>query len=298
VRRGVRIAVFPKGYIDDLSNGKMDLFEWIELAGTLGAEGLEMYPKFLKTMESAYLQDVKNKAQKEKLLIPMMCSSPDFTHPDPSFREKEIDNMKKMIDIMAVLGPEDFRSCRVLSGQRRPEVSREEGINWTIEAIKALIPYAESKKVYLVMENHYKDGFWTYPEFAQESDIYLEIIQNLSSHWFGVNYDPSNVIFAGENPLELLEKVKTRILTMHASDRYLKEGYTMKDIENYSLEGYAEALAHGVIGKGVNDYDAIFKQLKSVHFNGWISIEDGVNGLEELKESVDFIREKIQFYLR
>ncbi|MFK4997154.1 sugar phosphate isomerase/epimerase family protein [Bacillus sp. N9] len=74
--------------------------------------------------------------------------------------------------------------------------------------MRQLLPYAEKKQVHLVMENHYKDGPWIYPEFAQKSTVYLEIIDQICSPWFGVNYDPSNVIFAGEEPLVLLEKVK------------------------------------------------------------------------------------------
>lgn len=57
--------------------------------------------------------------------------------------------------------------------------------------------------------------------------------------------------------------------------------------------GYARNLKHGVIGKGLNDYDTIFATLKAEGFDGWISIEDGENGMEELKESVRFLRAKI-----
>ena len=80
---------------------------------------------------------------------------------------------------------------------------------------------------------------------------------------------------------------------MHASDRYLAEG-TLEDLrrEEDSV-GYARRLRHGVIGRGLNDYDAIFGELKSVGFNGWISIEDGVDGIEQLRESVTFLRGKI-----
>ncbi|WP_010281218.1 sugar phosphate isomerase/epimerase family protein [Bacillus timonensis] len=292
----IKISVFPKGFIDDLSTGKMTVFEWIEQAGTLGADGLEMYPTFLQSTDRNYLEKVKEAATSVNLTIPMMCASPDFTHHDPAFRENEVNKIKEMIDVMAFLGPEEFRSCRVLSGQRRPEVSREEGIKWTQDCIKELLAYAESKRVYLVMENHYKDGFWIYPEFAQKSDIYLEIIEGISSNWFGVNFDPSNAVFAGDDPLELLEKVKDRLITMHASDRYIKDGYTMKDIESHLVQGYSDALAHGVIGKGIIDYDRIFQLLASIHFTGWISIEDGVNGLEEMKESVEFLKRKVNEY--
>jgi len=276
-----------------LSDGRMTIFEWIEQAGTLGADGLELYPSFLKDTSEEYLLSIKRAAEKEKLIIPMMCSSPDFTHPDASFRENEIIKMKNMIDVMHFLGPGDFQSCRVLSGQRRPEVSIAEGIQWTVDSINELLPYAESKNVHLVMENHYKDGFWIYPEFAQKSEVFLPIIKQISSPYFGVNYDPSNAIFAGEDPIVLLEEVKNRVVTAHASDRYLAEGYSLEDIQKYVKEGYSDALSHGVIGKGLNDYNQIFTILKYINFDGWISIEDGVNGLHELKESVVFLREMI-----
>jgi sugar phosphate isomerase/epimerase len=288
-----QIAAFPKGFIDLLSKGTMSLFDWIEMAGTLEADGLEMYPRFLPGLTEPVLLEVKAAAERQGLQIPMMCSSPDFTHPDPEFRSNEIEHMKRMIWVMSVLGPKSFRSCRVLSGQRRPEVSREEGICWTVDAIRNLLLFAEEHRVHLVLENHYKDGFWTLPEFAQQSDVFLEIIEQIDSPWFGVNYDPSNAIVAGEDPLILLERVKHRIVTMHASDRYVKPGYTLEQLKHHDSVGYSSALLHGVIGEGLNDYDAIFAGLRSVNFRGWISIEDGVNGLDEMQRSVSFIRRKI-----
>jgi sugar phosphate isomerase/epimerase len=145
----------------------------------------------------------------------------------------------------------------------------------------------------LTMENHYKDGYWRYPEFAQHLDVFLEIIDQIDSPWFGVNYDPSNAIVAGEDPLVVLDAVKHRVVSMHASDRYLASG-TLDDLKQHEGSmGYAKGLKHGVIGKGLNDYDAIFSTLKAEGFDGWISIEDGENGMEELRESVRFLRAKI-----
>ena len=48
--------------------------------------------------------------------------------------------------------------------------------------------------------------------------------------------------------------------------------------EEGGAQGYAKRLRHGEIGKGLNDYDAIFTELKGKGFDGWISIEDGVDG--------------------
>ena len=30
--------------------------------------------------------------------------------------------------------------------------------------------------VTLGIENHYKDGFWKYPEFAQKKDVFLDLV--------------------------------------------------------------------------------------------------------------------------
>ena len=43
----------------------------------------------------------------------------------------------------------------------------------------------------------------------------------------------------------------------------------------------------------MNDYDAIFSELKSVGFDSWISIEDGVEGFDQLERSVAFLKRKI-----
>jgi len=93
----------------------------------------------------------------------------------------------------------------------------------------------------------------------------------------------------------LLEKIKSRVVTMHASDRYLKGGsiQDLRKTEMDPLHGYAKSIQHGIIGSGLNDYDAIFRILKGARFDGWISIEDGMNGMEELRRSAEFLRGKI-----
>jgi sugar phosphate isomerase/epimerase len=46
----------------------------------------------------------------------------------------------------------------------------------------------------------------------------------------------------------------------------------------------------------MNDYDAIFRILAGVGFDGWISVEDGMNGLDELRRSVEFLKGKRAAY--
>src|SRR5690606_19238876 len=176
------------------------------------------------------------------------------------------------------------------------------GVEWVAAAIREVLPFAADHGVTLILENHYKDGYWQYPEFAQKMDVFLDVLDAVGTHPnFGVNYDPSNAVVAGDDPYELLEAVKDRVVTMHASDRYL-EGGTLDDLRRMEADpqtGYASILMHGVIGQGMNDYDRIFATLRDAGFTGWISIEDGQdpkNGMTHLDLSARFLRQKMREY--
>jgi len=297
----VRISVYPKCYEYDIGlHRRMTVFDWISMAQGLDVEGLEMYDRFFTNSDRDYLLRVRDAAAHEGFSIPMFICSPDFTHPDHSERRRAVDYQRRMIEVAHVLGGEGV-VCRILSGQQRPEVSRDEGIRWVVDAIQQVIPFAREREVILGMENHYKDSQWTRPEFALRQDIFLEIIQAIDERrYFGVQYDPSNAIVAGDDPIALLEKVKDRVVSMHASDRCLKGGITIEQFRKIEQSegsmGYSQHLSHGVIGRGLNDYDHIFSILSKAGFNGWVSIEDGIHGMEEMKESIIFLKKALSKY--
>jgi sugar phosphate isomerase/epimerase len=290
-----KLAAFPKAFMTALcKDGSMKVSEWIELATRLDIDGLEWYAGFLEMEDEINWPAFREADVRTGKEIQMMCCSPDFTHPEREFREKEIRKQKRWIDMTEALGG---RFCRVLSGQRRPELSIDQGVALAAECIEACLPYAAARSITLVIENHYKDDFWEYPEFAQQMDVFCALVERIDHPNFGVNYDPSNTYLAGEDPLTLLYRISKRVVTMHASDRYLVSG-TIEDLrrEEEGAAGYAKRLRHGEIGKGLNDYDAIFSELERVGFDGWISIEDGVEGMEQLERSVAFLRRKMKVY--
>ena len=290
-----KLAAFPKAFMQELcKDGTMKVSEWIKLATQLDIQGLEWYAGFLEMADEENWEKFRAEVESKGKKIPMLCCSPDFTHPDKDFRLREIEKQKNWIRMCKALGGQ---YCRVLSGQRRPELTIEQGINFAVECIEACLPFAKINNITLIIENHYKDDFWEFPEFAQKMDVFCELVNRIQHPNFGVNYDPSNAFLAGEEPLELLYRVSNRVVTMHASDRYLIEG-TIEDLrkEEVGALGYAKRLSHGEIGKGLNDYDAIFTELKRVGFDGWISIEDGVEGMDQLARSVDFLKNKIGKY--
>lgn len=290
-----RISLFPKCYFDPLVSGEMDYVSWIRSAATLGGEGLEHYDGFFRSFRDADVDPVLAAMAGTGQVSSMLCFSPDFTHPDAGERARQIERQKAAIDLAVKLGT---RFCRTLSGQALPGLSRADGIERTVDGLRRSLEYAERRDVILCLENHYKDGTWRYPEFAQPEDIFLEILERIDSPRLGVQYDPSNAIVGGYDPIRFLERVLPRVVTMHASDRSLAPGATLDDLKTSDgATGYSDKLRHGEVGKGLIDYDTIFRILAGAGYAGWISVEDGMNGLDELQRSGEFLKQKrTQYY--
>jgi sugar phosphate isomerase/epimerase len=290
-----KLSAFPKCYLDQIAGERsMSVFDWIEQAKSLDADGLEMYEGFFPGLDNASIDRVGEAISSAGFAMPMLCCSPDFTHPDPEARESAVDRQAVMIHITRRLGGERA-VCRVLSGQRYPGLSVSEGLDRVVPCIEASLVVAREANVVLGLENHYKDGFWTYPEFAQKREVFLALLDAIPDRaHFGVQYDPSNALVAGDDPVALLEAFADRVVSMHASDRYLAEGTSLDDLrQSDGTLGYSSNLRHGVTGQGLNDYESIFRILAENGYRGWISIEDGMNGMEEMAESLAFLRRMV-----
>ena len=294
------LAVFPKCFLDQMCvTREMTVDQWLDLALTLDVDGYEFYWGFTPWQDEKALDRIRNRVASEKRSIPMMCFSPDFTQPTREARAGEVVRQKQAIAATAALGG---TYCRVLSGQRRPDISIQQGITWVRDCIHEVLPFAAEHDVTLILENHYKDGYWSFPEFAQRAEVFLQLVDAIGSHThFGINFDPSNALVAGDDPVELLGAVVDQVVTMHASDRYLEGGTldALNELEQDPHQGYAPFLKHGVIGEGLNNYDALFALLKAAKFDGWISIENGqdpLKGMDHLQRSAKFLRKKMAQY--
>ena len=288
------IAAFPKCYLEQIARDRtMTVFQWIDEARGLPVAGLELYEGFLeRPQDDGYLNAVAEAVAGAGFAMPMLCCSPDLTNPDPDERRRAVEHEAHMVAVTRRLGG---GFCRVLTGQRHPGVSEDEGIGWFVEAIDELVPVAAEHEVCLALENHYKDGHWLHAEFAQRTPTFLRVLDAIGDRpWFGVQFDPSNAVVAGEDPLTLLDAVIDRVVTMHASDRYLAAGRDLASLRTADgTIGYSPHLLHGVIGRGVNDYPTILRRLAAAGYDGWISIEDGMNGIDEIRASAEFLEEAI-----
>jgi sugar phosphate isomerase/epimerase len=291
-----RISVFPKCYLDDLIARRRSYVQWIHDAATLGGEGVEHYDEFFVSYDEKDVAPIMDAMAETEQISSMLCFSPDFTHPDPRERARQVERQKRAIDLAVRIGA---RYCRTLSGQKYPDLTLDEGVARASACIAEALEYASARDVVLCLENHYKVGEWRYPEFAQQEEPYLALLDALPvTPYLGVQYDPSNAVIGGFDPIAFLDKIKHRVVTVHASDRFLAPGTTLDDVRLHDgTVGYPDRMTHGETGRGTNDYDAIFRLLHAAGFTGWISVEDGMNGLDELRRSVEFLKQKrAQYY--
>ena len=80
----LRLAAFPKCYIEQIAGDRtMSVFDWIDMARSLDADGLEMYDGFFTSLDDSYIDRVGEAIHQAGFAMPMLCCSPDFTNPDP-----------------------------------------------------------------------------------------------------------------------------------------------------------------------------------------------------------------------
>ena len=84
----MKISAFPKCYLETIANGDMSVFDWIAMAQSLDADGLEMYEGFFTSLEDGYILRVRDAIRTAGFAMPMLCCSPNFTHPDPDERQR------------------------------------------------------------------------------------------------------------------------------------------------------------------------------------------------------------------
>ncbi len=87
----------------------------------------------------------------------------------------------------------------------------EGGVEANIERVQALAEMAEGYGVTLCMKAHVGAAVWN-------TETTLQLMEGVTSPAFGVDMDPSHVYRAGENPVDALPAVISRVRHIHIRD--------------------------------------------------------------------------------
>lgn len=136
---------------------------------------------------------------------------------------------------------------------------------------------AARHEVYICVEPH---GVYT-----KTADGLLKIVDLVSSEWIGVNWDTGNAYLAGvEDPYEALEKVRDRVLHVHAKDI----SFEHSERERGKVTGTPVGCA---CGDGVVDWERVLSILDPLDREITLSVECGT--IEEAEKSLPFLRDVI-----
>ena len=269
----MRLSCIPATYFVDIIEGRMTVEAWIDLAASLGLDGLDFGQAWFRDRRPRTVAGLRRRIEGQGLQACMLTCAPDFTHPEAKGRQATFDEMRAMIELAHQLGAP---LVRVTAGQAHPSVSRAQGVAWVCEGIAKLLPYAEAAGVTFAYENHTKASVWEHRDFSEQSAVFLEIVRATEGTDLRVNFDTANPLVHGEDPLPLLRQVAHRVACIHANDVRARGEFDFC-----------------VVGQGLVPYAEIFTFLKrTVGFDGWISVEEySRTGEQGFREAIRFVRD-------
>lgn len=266
----MKLSCLPVSFFDDIVAGKMTVAEWARMGAELTLDAVDLSILFLPERTLAAAAAIRQQVESAGMSVTMLTTYPDFTHPDPAQRVRELDQEIQAVHLAAALGA---RFIRVTAGQAHPLTGIQEGISWAADGLSRLTEAAGNLGVQLAYENHAKPGVWSYTDFSQPPEIFLEILSRVSSPHLGVNFDTGNAAAFATDPVAFLGKVIGRVVSVHASDT--------------STHGQ---LNHVLLGTGVTPFEELFGCLKSQNWDGWICMEEasklGRRGVETAANTI------------
>jgi sugar phosphate isomerase/epimerase len=250
----MKLSCLPVSFFTDILGGSMSVAQWASMGAALGLDAIDLSILFVpdRSLHSAAI--LRRQIESEGISVTMLTSYPDFTHPDPAQRAAELALAQETVAIASELGA---KLLRVTAGQAHPETTLQAGIAWAVEGLTQLVESTRPSGITLVYENHAKPGVWTYTDFSQPPEIFLQILAGTHGCGLGVNFDTGNASAFADDPLALLEQVLPRLVSIHASDTAAKG-----------------ELRHVLLGTGVTPFQSLFSCLKRSGWDGWICMEE------------------------
>ena len=197
----MKLSLAAYSFRDSLAGAKksMTLDDFVDLASTYDLEAVEPTSYYFPDPPTpAYCRTLRRHAFLQGLAISGTAVRNTFTHrPGPEL-DKEIDHVKRWVDLAAEL---HAPSIRIFAGDLQKGTSEADARRWSVDAIHRACEHAGSRGVILALENH--GGIVTTAEQL------LAIVREVKSDWFGVNLDTGN--FRGADPYaELAQAVALR----------------------------------------------------------------------------------------
>jgi len=172
---------------------------------------------------------------------------PSWIEPDRHYRQIRIDHTMRALTLARELGAPNITTEP--GGPVEPGASWQAALKLFVEMLKPVVAHAEKEQVLLLIE----------PEpglLIETVDQYLELMQHFTSPFIALNYDIGHAYCVKDDPATTIPRVAKYIRHFH-----------FEDIASTRVHH------HMVPGTGAIDFAATLKAIRSIGYNGWITIE-------------------------
>jgi inosose dehydratase len=229
--------------------GKSNWPEILHDVDAAGFDGVEPFtPKFLNDEAMAELEQLLSKYK--NLRMSSIYWSGAFN--DPSQHDHLIEEAQRILGYL-----KRFGSDRLTFGPPRPNVEDEKVAIANTAKIANEIGRISLEKYNIRTDIHPHVG--SLIENPRQIDSLME---QTDPKYFNLGPDTAQIWMGGGDPVPFFEKYIHRIIYMH-----------YKDIRAYNrgLTSYQDNVIE--LGRGIIDFPALHRILKSVHYQGWITID-------------------------
>jgi sugar phosphate isomerase/epimerase len=195
----IKIALNSYSFNRPLTAGKMTLDDVIDYCAQHDIDGVDTtgyyFPGYPKVPTDEYIYNLKKKAYLNGVTINGTGVRNDFTLPDASRREGEIQLVKDWIEVARKIGA---NVIRVFSGRELPKgYTFDQVLEWMIPAFKECAEYGKQRGVIVGLQHH--------DDFLKTADQTIRVVKAVNSDWFSVILDVGSL--RQGDPYEEIEKL-------------------------------------------------------------------------------------------
>jgi sugar phosphate isomerase/epimerase len=193
----MKLSLAAYSFRESLAGPKksMTLDDFVDLASTYDLEAIEPTSYYFpEPATPEYCRNLRRHALLQGLAISGTAIGNTFTHPKGPQLDKEMEHVKRWVDLAAEL---HAPTIRIFAGNLQKGTTEGDARMWCVDAIQRACDYAGTRGIVLALENH--------GGIVSTVDQLLAIVRAVKSPWFGVNLDTGN--FHSEDPYADLARV-------------------------------------------------------------------------------------------
>lgn len=252
----------------------------------------------VEKLDNKGAESIKNYIKGRGIEISSLAYYPNPLDPDKGKSDIYISHIRKVIDASAILGVN--RITTFIGRDKNKSVDENFEIFKTVW--KPLIQYAESKKVRVCIENcpmiFTNDEWPGGNNLASTPVIWRRMFSEIRSHYFGLNYDPSHLLWMQMDYVKPLYEFRDKLFHVHFKDaRIYRDKLNEVGIMATPLEFHSPKLP----GLGDINWARFISALHDIRYNGHacVEVEDKAfeDTLDDRKYSLILCKRYLEQYI-